>query len=101
MDAIGEDDGDPEASGTAAATSLRLLSDFRANRSMVLQRVHAQKSNHEVSWRALAARLHRLRRLKIFDVQGVASIDFKQMLQPGRVSVVDLSDTDSHISTTS
>lgn len=94
MEAIGEDGGAPDAAA-AATPSIPLFSEFRKTPSMVLQRVHAQKSSHEGSWRALAARLHRLRRLKIFDVRGVASIDFKEMLKPGRVSVVDFSDTDS------
>lgn len=95
MEAIGEDTSAFDSANVATSPSLALFSDFRSNSSMVLQRVHAQKSTHEASWRALAARLHRLRRLKIFDVHGVASIDFNQMLQPGRVSVVDFSDTDS------
>jgi hypothetical protein len=77
------------------ATSLQLYSEFRTKPTMVLQRVRAQKTSHEVSWRALAARLHRLRRLNIFDVPRVAAIDFTEMLRPGRVSVVDFSDTDS------
>ena len=92
MDAIGESAPDFDA---PAGPGITLFSEFRSNPSMVLQRVHAQKSTHEVSWRALAARLHRLRRLKIFDVNGVGSINFKNLLQPGRVSVIDLSDTDS------
>lgn len=92
MDAIGESTSESEGSG---GPGIALFSEFRSNAAMVLQRVHAQKSTHEVSWRALAARLHRLRRLKIFDVSGVTSINFKNMLQPGRVSVIDLSDTDS------
>jgi hypothetical protein len=94
MAAIG-DAGKSDASSGPPAPSIQLFSQFRANPSMVLQRVYAQKSTHEVSWRALAARLHRLRRLKIFDVPGVDSIDFGEMLHPGRVSVVDFSDTDS------
>jgi len=92
MDAIGESARESEG---AADPGIALFSEFRGNPAMVLQRVHSQKSTHEVSWRALAARLHRLRRLKIFDVGGVSSINFKNMLQAGRVSVIDLSDTDS------
>jgi DNA helicase HerA-like ATPase len=87
--------GDEDLFEAPAPSGVQLFSEFRTNSSMVLQRVHAQKSTSEISWRALAARLHRLRRLKIFDVRGVASIEFEKMLQPGRVSVVDLSDTDS------
>jgi DNA helicase HerA-like ATPase len=92
MEAIGESGSD---SDSATSPTVQLFSEFRTNPSIVFQRVHAQKSTHEVSWRALAARLHRLRRLKIFDVSGVSAIDFKRMLQPSRVSVIDLSDTDS------
>jgi hypothetical protein len=91
----GDDEDGDDAGAPAAAPSLQLFSEFKTNPGMVLQRVQAQKSSHEVSWRALAARLHRLRRLNIFDVAGVAAIDYKQMLHPGRVSVVDFSDTDS------
>jgi len=94
MAAIGDDDSG-EVSGTPATPSLRLFSEFQANPSMVLQRVRAEKSSHELSWRALRGRLFRLLRLNIFDVRGVAAIDFTEMLQPGRVSVVDFSDTDS------
>lgn len=86
------------AGGKPLATSgaaLQLNSDFRRDPAAVLKRVHAQKSSHEVSWRALAAKLHRLRRLDIFDVRNVPSIDYATMLYPGRVSIVDLSDTDS------
>jgi hypothetical protein len=36
----------------------------------------------------------RVKRLKIFDNPG-GSLDYKEMLSAGRVSVVDLSDTDS------
>jgi DNA helicase HerA-like ATPase len=75
--------------------ALSLYSEFRSNPSLVLQRVHAQKSSHEISWRALAARLHRLRRLGIFDVKGARQPNYLEMLKPGRVSVIDLSDTDS------
>jgi uncharacterized protein len=89
----GDDEGDDEPQ--VVAPRLQLFSEFRTTPAIVLQRVQAQKSSHEVSWRALAARLHRLRRLNIFDVRGVPSVDYKQMLHPGRVSVVDFSDTDS------
>jgi DNA helicase HerA-like ATPase len=54
-----------------------------------------QSSKNEISWKALAGKLHRLRRLGIFDVGSVAGIDYASMLKPGRVSVIDLSDTDS------
>ena len=85
-----KDDDEPDLGPT-----LDLYSDFRRDPSRVLQRVHAQKSSHEISWRALAVRLHRLRRLGVFDVTGTGRPKYGEMLKPGRVSVIDLSDTDS------
>ena len=50
---------------------------------------------NETSWRALMARLHRLQRLRVFDQPGASEPDYSAMLQPGQVSIVDLSDLDS------
>jgi uncharacterized protein len=73
----------------------QLYSEFKEHVSRVLARVHEQSSRNEVSWRALLGRLLRLRRLKIFDVGAAAGVDYNSLLTPGRVSVIDLSDTDS------
>jgi DNA helicase HerA-like ATPase len=53
------------------------------------------KSSHPVSWRALRSRLYRLNRLKVFDRSEAQArpLDHRLLLRPGRVSVVDLSDT--------
>ncbi|WP_338865482.1 ATP-binding protein [Myxococcus stipitatus] len=72
-----------------------LFSEFRNNPGRVMARVMAQSSKNEISWKALASKLHRLRRLNIFDVGNVPKVDHEAMLTPGRVSVIDLSDTDS------
>ncbi|WP_241758103.1 ATP-binding protein [Myxococcus landrumensis] len=72
-----------------------LYSEFRNNPGRVMARVMAQTSKNEISWRALASKLHRLRRLNIFDVGTTPKVDYEAMLTPGRVSVIDLSDTDS------
>jgi hypothetical protein len=61
----------------------------------VLQRIRAVKSDSEVSWRALLAKLWRLHRLQIFDNPRGASLDYAAMLRPGCISIIDLSDTDS------
>jgi DNA helicase HerA-like ATPase len=47
-----------------------------------------------VSWRALLGKLWRLQRLKVFynESDGVKPLDYKTLLRPGHVSVVDLSD---------
>jgi DNA helicase HerA-like ATPase len=48
-----------------------------------------------VSWRALLGRLSRLNRIKVFDPpSGTAPpLNYKKMLMPGVVSIVDLSDS--------
>ena len=58
---------------------------------------HAQAANpkSEVSWLALLSRLWRLHRLGIFDQRNNPTIKHDQMLEPGRVSIIDLSGTDS------
>jgi hypothetical protein len=55
----------------------------------------AQVPSHKFSWFALQGKLGRLVRLGIFDSQKVQPFNFSEMLQPGRVTIVDLSDTDS------
>lgn len=90
MEALGA-----EGEEEAPASTLQLFSEFRSNVGKVRQRVAAQPSRHEISWKALAGKLHRLRRLGIFDVRNASGVDYRAMLTPGRVSVIDLSDTDS------
>jgi hypothetical protein len=46
------------------------------------------------SWRALQGKLGRIQRLRIFDNPNGRPLDCAELLQPGRVSIVDLSDTD-------
>jgi DNA helicase HerA-like ATPase len=49
---------------------------------------------HSISWRALLGRLGRLNRLKVFhDDGGPPPMTYANLLRPGRVSVVDLSDS--------
>ncbi|ATB40438.1 Bipolar DNA helicase [Cystobacter fuscus] len=73
----------------------RLLSGFGRDVRRVMARVHAQSRKNEISWKALAGKLHQLGRLKIFDVDTAPGVDPGTMLTPGRVSVIDLSGTDS------
>ncbi|MBL8207296.1 MAG: ATP-binding protein [Blastocatellia bacterium] len=47
------------------------------------------------SWRKVQGSLSRLLRLKIFDTPQATTPDYKAMTKPGRVTVIDLSDTDS------
>lgn len=53
------------------------------------------ETSHEFSWLGLIGRLGRINRLNIFDNPKTAPIKFNDLIQPGRVSVIDLSDTDS------
>jgi uncharacterized protein len=61
----------------------------------ILKRVNATRPTHAVSWRATLARLWRLHRMNIFDQPRNPPLNYGAMLQPGRVSIIDLSGTDS------
>ena len=59
-------------------------------------RMHAAKpASNAISWRALLGKLGRLNRLKVFysEHNGPEPIKYSELLRPGRVSVVDLSDS--------
>jgi len=53
-----------------------------------------QVPKNVISWRAVMGKVGRIKRLKIFDTPG-GGLNYKEMLTPGRVSIIDLSDTDS------
>src|SRR5262249_34425747 len=53
------------------------------------------KISHGVSWKALMARISRLQRLKIFDRGRQYAIKYDEMLKPGRVNIIDLSDLEN------
>ena len=59
-------------------------------------RLHSKKlQGNAISWRALLGKLGRLNRLKVFygEQSGAKPLEYKQLLRPGNVSVVDLSDS--------
>ncbi|MBM7115687.1 ATP-binding protein [Archangium primigenium] len=89
-----EDGADAEGAD-AVPRGPRLMSEFRQNPGRVLGRVMAASSKNEISWKALMGKLQNLRRLKIFDVDTAPGVAHDTLLEPGRVSVIDLSDTDS------
>lgn len=70
---------------------------FQTNLAQVKQRINQVQTDSEISWRALLVKLWQLHRLEIFDNPGAQSINFQTMLQSGRVSIIDLSDTESPI----
>lgn len=65
------------------------------NAKKLRQLIQATKPTSISSWRALQGKLGKIRRLKIFDAPGIQALRFSEMLQPGRVSIIDLSDSDS------
>lgn len=82
--------------------SIHLLTPkFQQNIDKLKQRIRKDGQDSESSWLAVLGRLHRLRRLQVFDRdkdsdgRKIAPLDYANMLVPGRVYVVDLSDTDS------
>jgi hypothetical protein len=69
---------------------------FSSKRKELVQLIAAaDPPKHVFSWRALRGRLGRVKRLKIFDSTAAGALDYARMLRPGRVSILDLSDTDS------
>lgn len=55
---------------------------------------HDQLPGNVASWRALLGKIGRIRRLNVFDRPDCA-LDYTALIQPGWVSIVDLSDSDS------
>ena len=47
------------------------------------------------SWKALMSKISRLQRLRVFDRGAQLAINYKEMLQPGRVNIIDLSDVEN------
>jgi DNA helicase HerA-like ATPase len=60
------------------------------------KRIHAANPpGNAISWRGVLGRLSRLNRLRVFYEEGMAArpVRYGDLLQPGRVSVIDLSDS--------
>ena len=55
----------------------------------------ASVPGHFASWLAVLGKLNHVARLKVFDHADAAPLDAGALTAPGRVSVIDLSDTDS------
>lgn len=77
--------GDPEPFNTI----------FRDNLKRIQQRTSQIQSSHELSWLALIGKLGRINRLKIFDNPTEPAISYPDLITPGQVSIIDLSDTES------
>jgi uncharacterized protein len=70
--------------------------EFHANRPKIAQIVEQTKLPTDVrSWRKVQGSLARLLRLGIFDDKSKGLPDYDEMTQSGRVTIIDLSDTES------
>ena len=67
--------------------------EFNRNSGRIVSELTQVSTNHATSWRALLGRLWRIQRLGVFDNRDADSLDYSGMLEPGRVSIVDLSDS--------
>lgn len=65
--------------------------EARRTVSESLNRITLQKS--PISWRTLLGKLSRLLRLRVFDRSDARPLDYRALLTPGTVSILDLSDT--------
>ena len=84
--------------GKLASTDYEPYMDaFNGTKEMaqIKQRVGAIQTNNEIRWKALLGKLWRLHRMGIFDKPNTNPISFGDLLKPGRVSIIDLSDADS------
>jgi DNA helicase HerA-like ATPase len=64
-------------------------------KAIIFRHATEARPSHPVSWLALLSRLWRLHRLGIFDLRKNPTIDHATLIEPGRVSIIDLSGTDS------
>lgn len=72
--------------------------EFQQNRdkvSEIFKRENPDQITHPTSWRVVQGKLRQLMRLKIFDTPGTQALDYRALTESGRVSIIDLSDTDS------
>lgn len=71
------------------------LSSDKGKEALVKRVKKTDLPGSAVSWRALLGRLARLNRLKVFDSpkESVQPINYKKLLRPGSVSIIDLSDS--------
>lgn len=69
---------------------------FVDRRSELKKIIHTQDLPKQVpSWRALMGKLGKIKRLKIFDSPEAGFLNYETMLEAGRVSILDLSDTEA------
>ncbi len=68
---------------------------LKASREEIEKFLKTAKFDSVPSWRVVQGRLNTLKKLRIFDNPQAEVLDFDEMTQPGTVTIVDLSGTDS------
>lgn len=70
--------------------------EFSGQRDQVLAVLNQRQFEKEVrSWKAIAKRLWRMHKANVFGREANELINAREMLEPGRISIVDLSDMDA------
>lgn len=70
---------------------------LRENLNKIKSRIMAVETNNEISWNALLAKLWQLHRTNLFDNRNAQSIPYTELIRPGSMTIIDLSDSDSTI----
>jgi Helicase HerA, central domain len=68
---------------------------LKSDPAKVAARIAAVDTSHEISWGALLSKLWQLSRTKVFDNQSAKPIPFAELIAPGKLTIFDLSDSDS------
>ncbi len=69
---------------------------FKGHEQVLLQTLASRKIEKDSrSWKAIAKRLWRMKKASVFADAPAERIDVKEMLVPGQISIVDLSDMDA------
>ena len=69
---------------------------FRGQKDQLLATLHQRNPEKDVrSWLAIAKRLWRMHKSGVFGTEPRELISVREMLEPGRISIVDLSDMDA------
>jgi len=71
------------------------IPEFKANAERVKAVIEKEKASNVFSWRKVQGSLSRLLRLGIFDSRNCSTPDYAKLTEPGRITIIDLSDTGS------
>lgn len=95
-DGLGFDVGDSGAGPTwRPESALFRAPDHFAKLTQQARIMRGDTTGHDSSWLALISRLKRLYRLHIFDNDDARPLPVRDMLHPGRVTIIDLHDSGS------